>query len=593
MRLLFMLCSLLLAVISAVAAEPSVLVNAKYLVDDNSIFHKSQVSQDTSLKWKDHADEVPISIGFNNNTAIWLKYQVHNGTSKTVSLVIDLQDPNLDTVEVFYEDSRKLMGDRVEGSWLPALVPYASVTLEGGTTATVLIRLKKVTAYLRVKPRVVESDLFFHTEAFHLVMSSFVIGVLILFFLFNFFLTVFSRRPVYAWYVFSVFLNLCYISSSTGVLKSVALPSFVHVGHIRIYSAFLDPMVFCGFLYHFVSPSTDSWLTKSMRLQGWLLFIVILASAVLYVPIMRFQWVQQFSSIGYFLIITLMLTTVLHVLSEVRYQRSRALFVLSTFVLFILAIIVLVLSEVQLISVEVPRDAFYIIVGYEVVLFGIAVARMYFKTFSENNLLLQELVKAKEENLNNLSRGEQNERKRLATLLHDHFGGRLVTLGVLAKRSKDAELETEIGLLSGELRNLSHRIMPASLEEGRLADAFRQHVEHLNQLHGEEKFKLHFYDFPEKIDAPWVYDLFLMCIELCTNSFKHSSANTTTFEYYRYPDHYLIHYSDDGVGFDSAQTRAGTGLTDIHARLTRYKGALVVDSGIGAGTEIFITIPIE
>jgi two-component system, NarL family, sensor histidine kinase UhpB len=48
---------------------------------------------------------------------------------------------------------------------------------------------------------------------------------------------------------------------------------------------------------------------------------------------------------------------------------------------------------------------------------------------------------------------------------------------------------------------------------------------------------------------------------------------------------------DDGVGFDTAAARHGTGLTNMQDRLDALGGGLHVDSGHGRGTELSGTIP--
>ncbi len=585
--------ALLVAPFSSSGADNTVSVRSQYYVDAEGANSEGQVLASTFNQWSELAAGASIDVGFNQNATVWLRYDLLNTSHETHSVVINLADPNLDSVEVLYPFGRELMGDWVVGSWLPALVPHGSVALRHNESVTVFLRVKKVTSYLRVAPQLTTAEDFLRQESIHLGVSVFISAILVVLLFFNVATALHTRKAVYAWYVLLALVNLGYIGASTGLLKAMVMPGFIYVSHVRLYAAFFSPLMFCVFLYHFVPPTTASWVSRALRLQGMLLLAIVVVSTVFYVPLMRFQLIQHLVDMGYTVVLLLMLTTVLHLFNELRFQRKRTLLVLSAFSLILLAIIVLVLKEVQLIDIAFPRETLELIISYETIVFGMALAQIYINAFAHNNRLLKELALAKGESLRNLANGELNERSRLSALLHDYFGGRLVTLGLMARKIKDRELITEVDQLGSDLRNLSHQIMPTALRDGRLTDAFKQHLENLNRVLGHEQFQLYCFEFPAQISEPWTHDVFLVLVELCTNSIKHSKADHAVFEFYNYGDHYLFHYSDDGVGFEPGTINSGNGLTDIRSRVQIHKGSFEIDSRTGTGTEIFITIPIE
>jgi signal transduction histidine kinase len=50
--------------------------------------------------------------------------------------------------------------------------------------------------------------------------------------------------------------------------------------------------------------------------------------------------------------------------------------------------------------------------------------------------------------------------------------------------------------------------------------------------------------------------------------------------------------TDDGVGFDTAETTSGTGLQGIVDRLDTVNGAITIESAPGEGTVVTGTVPI-
>jgi signal transduction histidine kinase len=81
------------------------------------------------------------------------------------------------------------------------------------------------------------------------------------------------------------------------------------------------------------------------------------------------------------------------------------------------------------------------------------------------------------------------------------------------------------------------------------------------------------------------------------NVIEHSGAHHATVTLTYQPDAVLLDVRDDGHGFDPARISAagdrGHGLGGIRARLERLGGALVIESGIGEGTVLGVSAPLE
>jgi two-component system sensor histidine kinase DegS len=54
-----------------------------------------------------------------------------------------------------------------------------------------------------------------------------------------------------------------------------------------------------------------------------------------------------------------------------------------------------------------------------------------------------------------------------------------------------------------------------------------------------------------------------------------------------------VELSDDGIGFDPAITRAGFGLLGMRERVQLLNGQFKIESAVGQGTSIHITIPLS
>ena len=58
-------------------------------------------------------------------------------------------------------------------------------------------------------------------------------------------------------------------------------------------------------------------------------------------------------------------------------------------------------------------------------------------------------------------------------------------------------------------------------------------------------------------------------------------------------DRYIVRIEDDGKGYVPSQRAKGIGLIGIEERVTEMDGILELKSAPGAGTKIFVSIPLH
>ncbi len=80
--------------------------------------------------------------------------------------------------------------------------------------------------------------------------------------------------------------------------------------------------------------------------------------------------------------------------------------------------------------------------------------------------------------------------------------------------------------------------------------------------------------------------------EALTNALRHASAQTILTLTYA-PDRIQLQIQDNGAGFDPQQLSSGFGLIGMQQRSDRLGGKFAIDSQIGHGTEVKVTVPIQ
>lgn len=199
----------------------------------------------------------------------------------------------------------------------------------------------------------------------------------------------------------------------------------------------------------------------------------------------------------------------------------------------------------------------------------------------------------------------EEEAKRIAYTLHEETG-QFVACAHLAlhELGRDVspshpslrELKNLLDQIAAQLRQLSHELRPAILDEFGLVPALEFLADGISkrigvQIHVEG---LKTDRLPFSIETA----LYRMVHEALTNVSKHAHATAVNVRLCREPRTIRCSITDDGVGFDTStvlerKAHHGIGLLGIEHRLKVLGGTLQINSEPGRGTEILITIPLE
>jgi signal transduction histidine kinase len=100
----------------------------------------------------------------------------------------------------------------------------------------------------------------------------------------------------------------------------------------------------------------------------------------------------------------------------------------------------------------------------------------------------------------------------------------------------------------------------------------------------------------KRYDQKFEIKIYNIIEELINNIIKHSKARNASINLIeRNGDKLIIQIIDDGKGFDvkGARRKDGLGLSHIDARIKIMKGVFNINSKVGEGTSIFISVPIH
>ncbi len=202
---------------------------------------------------------------------------------------------------------------------------------------------------------------------------------------------------------------------------------------------------------------------------------------------------------------------------------------------------------------------------------------------------------------------EETERKTIASDLHDSVAQ---SLAMCISKLKDiqesdasmdkknlAQVQEYIEQSVREIRSLIYQLSPAILDDFDIDIALGFLIEETNSKHRSHLSYENNIESFVKIDQPLKVTLYRAVSELIINILKHAKTKTGNISIAYTKGAIELIVSDKGIGFDvksimSIET-SGFGLNRIAERMEHFGGKIQIESTLGTGTYIFLTLPVQ
>lgn len=566
----------------------SISVTGKYAIDDHSTWKLEDFKQH---KKKGFSLKEDIVIGYNEEKAVWCELKITNQSSKRKKLLLSLPNIHLDSITLFDNGKEFLLGDRTNKISAYSSAHTFHIQLKKNEVKTIYLRIKKTISYFNFSIEIAREKTLENTNNRNLFFISFFIGIVMILCIFNLILFTTTRDRVYFKYIIYSILTGIYVLITTGVAKNLLFPEFIYFSEFRIYTSSLWFIAMSYFLADFLNMRIHHPRTFKMIQYINISVLFVVASTILLLVQNSTPYLHIFSMIGYVLFLLSIILTFSSIFKHFNINKPNATYVLLAFAPHFTWAISIILKTFGFLDKDLKTDWIIWISIYEVFFFGFILGRNYVQTFRNHNRLIQEIVLEKERSLQAISLAEIKQLKQVANIIHDNFGSKLAHISHLLESDQMENVKKNITELTNEIRNISHRIMPKSLDEGALKSSIQTQINIINKGNTSCTISFFEFDFPDKIKAPWIYNMYLISLEIIHNALRHGNPSEINVEFYAYDEVYVFQYADNGQGFDVAKTKKGFGLTSIINRVETAYGTFEINSSSANGTTIQITLP--
>lgn len=211
-----------------------------------------------------------------------------------------------------------------------------------------------------------------------------------------------------------------------------------------------------------------------------------------------------------------------------------------------------------------------------------------------------------------LTEVQEIERSQLARELHDEMGQALTMINFnltaieqelaadcppgIRERLAEASFLAEQTL--EKIRELSFNLHPSLLDDFGLLPALHKYIQRYEKS-VNVRVELEAADLENRLPSPIEIALYRIVQEALTNVARHAHAQIVQLELARQDNTIGVVISDDGQGFaverviNSPTPEGGTGLLGMRERVILLCGEFDIESTLGKGTRITITIPLK
>ncbi|TGE06557.1 sensor histidine kinase [Hymenobacter fodinae] len=188
---------------------------------------------------------------------------------------------------------------------------------------------------------------------------------------------------------------------------------------------------------------------------------------------------------------------------------------------------------------------------------------------------------------------QEEERRHIAEALHNGVGQLLYAIKLHLEHTAELPRTSPAFSLLDEAiratRGISFELTPGVLEDFGLETAMKELIKRIPRPPIRLQSRI-----PRNLPKTLQIAVYRIVQELLNNTMKHARAAEVFIYLEKEDDHLLLSVEDDGVGFDTEQTREvkGMGLSSIRSRVELLNGQFQLRSRPGHGTMVTIQLPV-
>ncbi|WP_430931307.1 tetratricopeptide repeat-containing sensor histidine kinase [Saccharicrinis sp. 156] len=239
-------------------------------------------------------------------------------------------------------------------------------------------------------------------------------------------------------------------------------------------------------------------------------------------------------------------------------------------------------------KIQAQKKLIRIVMGIVLLLVVLSIFVFVIYRQHQQNKLQQDAIRL-------ITETQEEERQRIASDLHDSVGSLIASLKINLTNTTAITEERDLHLLdelSREVRSIAHNIMPGTLKKMGLVAAIKSELKRVEEVYSHHTIFTEF-GYENRQNLMREIQIFRIFQEVLQNAIKHANAQNINIQLTNNKKNINLIVEDDGIGFDSKNVELKNGLSSISYRIKILNGKFNIDSFLGRGTLVNISIPIQ
>jgi signal transduction histidine kinase len=527
----------------------------------------------------------------------WGRFCLNNTDTTIQSLIFKLHNPYLDKVKLYKYVDKKLIligksGDEIylKERTIAHREHVFEINLEPQSRETYLVVFERW-GQNAVSFELVKTSKFIEADLSNSILLGIFLGVLLILGVYAILIYFFLHRRIFLLYGIYTLLSAFSLANINGI-------GYRYIyANLPDYSSFFTPITVFLILVTFTLLSLEFLNVKKYapRINRFIYRYIIayISIAIVLTTALTIGYKINVLPIHYTLVLTTILLLGFTAVRVFKSNKKAVIFYLASFSPLVIAAIIRVLHETGIAVFDLPTE-YILMLGstIEILILSAGISVQLRDDYLLRIKLSKEVVGHEKRLAQKIIEGENQEKRRIALVLHDTIGVKLRRINALVRDSETSSALGELDNLAAEIRDLSHLMAPTILDYVSLKEA----ISDIAYSISTEEFtvKMVNNDFPESLSKKLTTVLYNVIQELLNNVVKHSESSQVTIQFTKVDQLLLITIEDNGIGFDPKKVSAmGLGLASIESRITGLNGQFHTESTPGKGTMSIIELPLE
>lgn len=541
----------------------------------------------------------------------WIALEINNAHSTKADLVLNLENPRLNEVDIFTYREDSLTASFRLGDNFPfgeRNVTFNQfgfpVLIDKGDSLLVLMLVKHRNNTLQLPISLHTRDSLLKKAESGYLVTGITAGILLLTFFFSIFLFIKSRNRLFLLYALYVLSTFMWLISTEGYGFQYLWP--MHPAWATRFGPGFSVFNLCTFIavaLAYTKPYDNTrWLRNTLR--GIVLFTLLwgLQAFMPYIntgntALMSFYLTTSFLVYG----ITLVLITTYLLYVSLKTNRI-VLYYFFTGITSIIFSLLLIAQNSGWINLPLTSGMFISIgLVFEVILMTLGITSQFYQYKKDKEEMLFRYLQQQRSITQQLLDTQEKERKRISREMHDDIGAGLTQIALMSESAKinnNLALQDAIGetcrKLVGNIAEIIWTLNPENKTLSHLCSYLREQLNNQLEYAGIEYAIV----LPESEKEIFLSNeqrrnILLVTREIVNNAIKYSAASRISISGELSGDTLRFSVRDDGQGFNMATTSSGNGLKNIRNRIEEISGTIKTYAAPGEGAEFHYSIPLS